>query len=53
MQVMIEVRDRRRYQTEKLQMAFDPPPLIFVKSFCNFFDNYAEKDPFKGPKSII
>ena len=39
---------------EKLQTAFDPPPLIFGKSYCNFFFKvHAQKAILKDPKSAL
>ena len=36
---------------EKIQTAFNPLPLFFEKSCCNFFKLHAQKALFKDPKS--
>ena len=38
---------------EKIQTAFDPPPLIFGKIYCIFFGKRPVKALYEGPKSAI
>ena len=56
--VKFSIRKRWRYQVEwlfgKIKTAFDPSPLIFGKSYCNFFLQIScSKALFKGAKSAV